>query len=157
MVVASLTAVSMASAILALSKASWRQGSILSNLDQETSIVNSTVRELAEELKSLGNACDILYADLEELVTRSQTASSLPYDPDGQLWACLATQMEETSQAIQRLEHVLRSFRGNDVNCTSQAQYQRNVDLNQHQTASIRTQICRNTENLQITHLLVKT
>lgn len=147
----------MSSAILELSKSSWRQGGILSKLDRDTRTLNSRVRELAGELKSLGSICDIVYAELEELALKSETESSLLYGLDDKLWACLATQVEETSQAIQVLEHVLKDFRAEHISYNSQAQFQTGLDISQTDTASIRTQLRRHTEHLKTTHLLIKT
>ncbi len=56
------TAVGTASAVLAVSKAAWRLGISLSKLDQDTKIFDSTVKNLAGEVKSLGNECDLVYA-----------------------------------------------------------------------------------------------
>lgn len=148
------TAAGTASAVLALSKAAWKLGSSLSNLHQDTRIVDTTVRNLAEEVKSLGNECDLVYAELEEVVSRSETRSPLPYDVDGRIWNCLATQVEETSQTIQELELFVKTVRGEKSNFIGQAQRQRE---SKDQIAGIRTKVCRHTDNLRTTLLLINT
>lgn len=60
MVVTPFTAVGTAAAVLALSKAGWKLGNSLSKLAQDTKIVDTTVENLAGEVKSLGNDCDLI-------------------------------------------------------------------------------------------------
>lgn len=148
------TAAGTASAVLALSKAAWKLGSSLSNLHQDTRIVDTTVRNLAEEIKSLGNECDLAYAELEEIVSKSERGSPPPYDVDGRIWNCLATQVEETSRTIKELELFVKSARGEKFNFIGQAQRQRE---SRDQIAGIRTKVCRHTGNLRTTLLLINT
>lgn len=157
MMVIPFTAVGTASAVLALSKAAWKLGSSLSKLDQDTKIVDTTVKNLAREVKSLGNECDLVYAELEEVVSKSETGSPLPYDVDGRIWNCLVTQVEETSRTIQELELFVKSVRGEESSFIDQAQRQRKLDKSKDQIASIRIKVCRHTDNLHTTLLLINT
>jgi hypothetical protein len=157
MVVAPFIAVGTASAVLALSKAAWKLGSSLSKLDQDTQIVDTTVKNLAGEVKSLSNECDLIYAELEEVVSKSKTGSPPPYDVDGKMWNCLATQVEETSLTMQELELFVKSIRGEESSFIGQAQRQRKLDKSMDQITSIRTKVCRHADNLRTTLLLIKT
>lgn len=148
------TAAGIASGVLALSKAAWKLGSSLSNLHRDTRIVENTARNLAEEIKSLGNECDLAYAELEEIVSKSETGSPPPYDVDGRIWNCLATQVEETSRTIKELELFVISVRGEKFNFIGQAQRQRE---SKDQIAGIRRKVCRHTDNLRTTLLLINT
>ena len=155
MVVTPFTAMGTASAVLALSKAAWKLGSSLSKLDQDTKIVDTTVKNLAGEVKSLGNICDLVYTELEEVVSKSETGSPPPYDVDGRMWDCLATQVEETSRTMQELEQFVKSVRGEESSFIGQAQRQRKLDKSKDQIASIRTTVCRHTDNLRTLLLLI--
>ena len=157
MVFPSLTAVGTASAVLALSKAAWKLGSSLSKLDQDTKIVDTTVKNLAGEVKSLGNECDLVYTELEEVGSKSETGSPLPGDVDGKMWSCLVTQVEETSRTMQELELFIIGVRGAESNFIGQAQRQRKLDNSKDQIACIRTKVCRHTDNLGTTLLLINT
>lgn len=157
MVVTPFTAVGTASAVLALSKAAWKLGSSLSKLAQDTKIADTTVLNLAGEVKSLGNECDLVHAELEEVVSKSETGSPPPYDVDGRIWNCLATQVEETSRTMQELELFVKSVRGEESSFTGQAQRQRKLNTSKDQIASIRTKICRHTDNLRTTLSLINT
>ena len=157
MVVTTFTAMGTASAVLALSKAAWKLGTSLSKLDQDTTIVDTTIKNLAGEVKSLGNECDLVYAELEEVVSESETVSRLPYDFDGRIWNCLVTQVEEASRTIQELELFVESVRGEESSFIGQAQRQRKLDKSKDQIASIRTKVCRQTGNLCTTLLLINT
>ncbi|KAI9710423.1 MAG: hypothetical protein M1812_007459 [Candelaria pacifica] len=143
-----------ASAVLALSKAAWKLGSSLSNLHQDTNMVDTTARDLAEEVKSLGNECDMVYAELEEMMRKSETPSPLPCDVDGRLWNCLVTQVDEASRAIQELELFVKSVRGERSNPIRQAQRQREIE---GEMVGIRRKVGRHTDNLRTTLLLITT
>ncbi|KAF8846620.1 hypothetical protein BDZ45DRAFT_734130 [Acephala macrosclerotiorum] len=157
MVATPFTAVGTASAVLALSKVAWKLGSSLSKLDQDTRIVDITVRDLAGEVKSLSNKCDLVYAELEEVVNKSEAGTTSSYDVDGRMWDCLATQVEETSRTMQELELFAKSAEGEANSFTGQAQRQRKLDKSKDQIASIRTQVCKHTDNLRTTILLINT
>lgn len=157
MVVTPVTAVSTASAVLALSKAAWKLGSSLSKFDQDTKIVDTTVKNLVGEVKSLGNECDLVYAELEEVVSKSETGSPVPCDIDGRMLNCLVTQVEETGQTMQELELFVKSVRGEESSFIGQAHCQRKLDKSKDQIASIRTRLCRHTDNLHTTLLLINT
>ena len=155
MVVTPLTAVGTASAVLALSKAAWKLGSSLLKLDQDTKFVDTTIKNLAGEVKLLGNECDLIYAELEDVVSKTETGSPLPDSIDGRMWDCLVTQIEETSQTLQELELFVKSIKGEISNFAGHAQRQKKLDKTKDQIASIRTNVFRHTDNLRTTLLLI--
>jgi len=157
MVVTPFTAVGTPSAVLVLSKAAWKLGSSLSKLDQDTKYVDTTIKNLVWDVKSLGNECDLVYADLEEVLNKSVTGSPPPYDVDGRMWNCLATQVEEISQTMQELELFVQIVRGEESSFISQTQRQRKLDQSKDRIANIRTKVCRHTDNLRTTLLLINT
>ena len=157
MVVTPFTAVGTASAVLALSKAAWKLGNSLSKLDEDTKIVDTTVKNLAGEVKSLGNECELVYAELEEVSSKSETGSPLPYDVDGRIWSCLVTQLEETSRTIQELELFVKAVRGEESNFIGQPQRLRKWDKIKDQIANIRIKVCWHTENWRTMLLLINT
>lgn len=153
MVVTPVSAADTASAVLALSKAAWKIGSSLSKLDQDTTIVDTTVKNLVEDVKSLGNECDLVFAELEEVVSKSETGSPLPCGVNGNMLNCLVTQVDETRRTMQELELFVKSARGEESSFIGQAQRQRKKD----QIASIRTKVCTHTDNLRTILLLINT
>jgi hypothetical protein len=150
-------AAGIASDLLALSTVAWKLGTSLSKLDQDTRIVDTTVKNLAGEIKSLGNECNLIYAELEVVVSKSETGSPPPYDIDGTLWNCLAAQVEDTNRTMQELELFVHRVRGEGSSFISLAQRQRKLDKSKDQIASIRAKVCRHTDNLCITLLLINT
>lgn len=157
MVVTALTtAVGMAPAVLALSKVAWNLGSSLSKLEQDTKPVDTAVQSLAGEVKSLGNECNLVYAELKEGVSKNKkTGSPPPYDHDDRIWKCLAMQVEDTGRTMQELELFVKSARGDESSFISQAQRQKKLDTSKDQIASIRTQVGRHTDNLHTTLLII--
>lgn len=154
MVVTPFTAGDTASAVFALSKAAWKVGDSLSKLDQDTKIVDTTVKNLAREVKSLGDICDLVCAGLEEVTTKSGIGPSPPHDVDGRVWTCLATQVEETSTTMQELEQFVKLVRGEESGFVGQAQRQRKLDRSKDQVAIMGEKVRRHTDNLHTTLLL---
>jgi len=149
------TAVGTDSSILALSKTAWRAGICLSRLDQESRIVGTTTRDLAGEVKSLGNECDLLYAELEEIVRNTEIGSiSISINNvDGRIWNSIAAQVKEANGTLQELELFVNTVRGEEssFNC------QKKLDRSKDQIENIKTKVCRHTDNLCTTLLLIKT
>jgi hypothetical protein len=157
MVATSSTAMDTASAVLALSKTAWKLGSSLSKLHLDAEIVDTTIRNLSGEVKSLGNECDIVYGDLEEVVRQSETGSNPRYCVDVKIWDCLATQIEETSRTLQELELLVKSVRRENFSVADKVQRLKKLDESKDLIASIRSEVCRHTDNLHTTLLLINT
>ena len=144
-------------AVLALSKATWKLSSSLSRLVQDTRIIDTAVRSLADELKSLGNECDLVYAEMEEIASKSDIRPSLACDVDTRLWECLARQAEECTQTIQKLELCVKGISEEDSCFVSQIERQRKLDRTQGQLANSRTDVRRHTDNFHTTLLVIHT
>lgn len=146
----SLSAGDNISAVLALIKTTWKLGSSLSRLDQETNTVDSTIKNLVWEVKSLGNECDLVYSELEEIATRNSDSSNI----DGRIWASLATQLGAIGHTLQELESFVQSIRGDAF--TFGGQRQRSLDNSENQLLDFRTRICRHSEYLHLALLLIR-
>lgn len=157
MMVTPFTAVGVASGVLALSKAAWKLGSSLSKLNHDTNVVDTTVQNLAEEVKALGIECELVYAELEEVASKAETASPPPDDVDGRMWDCVATQVEESSRTMHELDLFVKNVRGKESVFIGQTQRQRKLDKSKDHIASIRAQVCQHTDNLRTTRLLINT
>ena len=109
------TAGRTASITLALSKTAWRLGISLSKLHQDTNNLDTTVENLAGDVKSLSNQCDLVYTKLEDIASKDNTVSPPAYHfVDGRMWNCLAVQVEETSGTIQELDLYMKNVLGED-------------------------------------------
>ncbi|KAF7506791.1 hypothetical protein GJ744_011403 [Endocarpon pusillum] len=157
MAVSPTTAVSTANAVLALSRTAWGLGMSLTKLDQDSRFVDTTIKNLAGEVKTLGNECDLIYAELEEVVIKSETGSASPCDVDCSIWDCLATQVKETSRTMQELKFFLNNIRWEESSFIGQVQRQTKLDKSKDQIATIRTNICGHSDNLHTTLLLINT
>ena len=146
-----------ASVVFALSKAAWQLGSSLFRLDQDSKIVHITVKDLAEEVNLLGTGCDLAHAELEEVVSKIETASLSPHGVDSRIWKCLATQVEESSRTIQELELFVKKVREEEPDFIGQVHRQKKLDKSRDQIASVRTKVRRHTDNLRTTLLLIHT
>jgi hypothetical protein len=155
-----LTPVDTASAVLALSKATWRLGTSFSKLTHDAKPVDSALKNLAEDIKSLSTECDLIYAKLDELTGRGSNESPLPYVGDGRIFDCLTLQVREASQTIQELEQFVRSGRMEETEEVSLVYHpQHLVQLNKSldQIEEMGNDVRRHTDNLRITLLLIQT
>jgi hypothetical protein len=151
------TATGTASDILTLSKAAWKLGSSLTKLDQDSKVVESAVKQLADDARSLSTECDLVHAELEEVTNKIETGIPPPYTVDGRIWNCLVEQVEETRISTQELERFVQLFREDKSSVVRQTQNQWRLDEKKVQIAEFRTQLCRHTDNFRTTSLLIKT
>jgi len=156
MMVVPYSVVSSASSFLALGKSAWRIGIALQRLNQNGLIFDIPVRYLTWEVKSLGAECDHVYAELEEVLNTSETGSPYPQDPDNKMWNCLAMQVEEIGRTIQELDQFVGGRRVEETVIVSKAEHQRQ-ETNRISIAGIRECLCRQTQALHTTLLLIKT
>jgi hypothetical protein len=155
-----LTPVDTASAVLVLSKATWRLGTSFSKLDHDVKPVDSALKNLAEDIKSLSTECDLIYAKLDKLAGRGSNDSSLPYDGDGRMFECLTLQVREASQTIQELEQFARSVRMGKAEETSlvyHSQHLMQLNKSRDQIEERGHDVRRHTDSLRITLLLIQT
>ena len=155
MVVTPFVAAGVAPAVLALSKTAWKLGSSLSKLDQDTKIAGTVVKSLTREIKALGNECDLVYAELEEVIGKGEVGLPPPYNVGGRIWSCLATQVEEASRTMQDLELYVADVRGMTSSSIGQAQ-RKTLEDSKDQVASFRTKVSWKTDNLRTTLLMIK-
>jgi hypothetical protein len=155
MEVTPFTVVGTASTVLTLRKDALELGISLSKLGRDTDIVDTTIKNLAGETKLLGNECDTVYTELEEVVSKSEMGSLAPFDLDGKMWSCLATQVEEINRTLQELEMFVKSLRGQESNVFDKFQHQMRLENSKNAISRLRTYVCRHTYNLRTTLLFI--
>ena len=146
----------IASAVHALSHAAWKTGSWLSKLDTGTQNADSMIKFQAADVRSLGNECDLVYAELEEVFGKRETEPLLPFDVNDRVWKCLATQVEESYRIIQELQLLMQSVKEADSSPVSQVQNQKKLEKSQDQIMNIKTKVRRQTDSLRNILLLIK-
>lgn len=143
-------------AVIALSRSAWKLAIALSKLHQDTKVVDSTVKDLAGAVKSLGVEFDLVYAELEQVISKS-TAGSLPrHHVDDRIWTCLAAQMEETSETMHEVELFVNCDSGEESDPVAQARRQRRLGESKDQIKSVEKKVYRHANNLHTTVLLLK-
>jgi hypothetical protein len=149
-----------ASAVIALNRAAWKLSESLSELNQDAKPGNAALERLAEEVKSLGNECHQIHLKLVEIASKTKTGSPPPYDGDGRMWACLATQVENASQTIDSLNSFVNTVRMEEAEEASFIFHpQRLVQLNKSrdQIEDMAATVHRHRDNLRTTLLLIQT
>jgi hypothetical protein len=116
------------------------------------------VENLAGDVKSLSNQCDLVYTKLEDIASKDNTVSPPAYHfVDGRMWNCLAVQVEETSGTIQELELFVKNVLGEDSSFITQGQLQKKLENSKDQIVNIRKKVCTHTDNLRTTLLMINT
>lgn len=138
----SMAAASTAPDVLALSKRAWKLGAALSKLSQHTEITEESTAGLTDIVKRLGNECDLVYSDLESVLSNGGVGSPLGNYDDATAWHCLETHTRETSQTLHELEAIVRE--------RPQMLSQTNAIIQ-----GIRKRLCRHTSNLRTILLLI--
>jgi hypothetical protein len=141
-VTTSMAAASIAPEVLALSKRAWKLGAALSKLNQYVKVVDTTATVLTETVKSLGNECDLVYAELEAAISGREAGPPLLHYNDATTWHCLEMHIKETGRTLLELEAVVRE--------RSQTLIQTNANVE-----GIRIRLCRHTENLRTVLFLI--
>ena len=149
-----MTAASTTSAVLSLSKQAWKLGIALSKLDQDAEGSDITFKILTEDIKSLGIECDLVYAELDTVMSKSEIGSP-HYNIDERSWNCLDTQMGEINQAMQELEMLVGRVRGEQFSFYGGAPRQRTLDECKDHVEVFRTKVCRHTHSLHTILLLI--
>ncbi|KAL8991804.1 MAG: hypothetical protein Q9169_007635 [Polycauliona sp. 2 TL-2023] len=129
----------------------------ISKLALVNQTVDSTIKSFAEYIKSLSNTCDVLCADVKEVVKRSETGSPLPLSTDASIWRCLTAQVEEASRTIQEVNLFVKGIKEEKSDYIGQAQCWRILEKTQDQIPKIRTKVSRHEENLNDTLILIST
>lgn len=155
MVVDPVTAAGTISSVFDLAKVAWKLGSSLVKLYQGTKCVDDTVEKLAGEVKSLGNECDLVHAELEEVVKGSKNGEPSPYDLEDRLWKCLDTKVQECSQTIQALSVLVRDIAEKASGFIGQAQRQMRLNKNRDNLEKIRGRVRTHTDGLRTTLLVI--
>ncbi|KAF2033846.1 hypothetical protein EK21DRAFT_57831 [Setomelanomma holmii] len=142
----------VAHSVFALSKTVWRLGICLANLGEQ--VYN---KDLTDEVKSLGNVCDLAYTTLDGMSGKSGYASFLPAELEDQIWSCLATQVDEASHTMQELDLFIKTVQEKEnSNFVDQAQRWRSLYKSENEMVNTQTRIGRHARGLQITTHLIK-
>ncbi|KAK5170208.1 uncharacterized protein LTR77_004794 [Saxophila tyrrhenica] len=155
MVADPFTAIGTTAAVFELGKVAWKLGSTLVKLYQDTKCVDGTVEKLAGEVKSLGNECDLVHAELEEVVKGTENGEGSSYDLDGRLWKCLGTKVQECTEAVQELSAIVDDIADRASGFIGQAQRQMRLNKNREILEKIRQRIRTHTDGLRTTLLVV--
>jgi hypothetical protein len=145
------------SAILSLGKRAWRLGVFLLKIEPATELLDTTIAMLTEEIKTLGLECDLVYSELETVTNTNGATSSLLHDLDDRIWLSLQTIVQETDLTMDRLETFLERNRGLQSGVSSHPQIPKRVEKEKEHIASVRTEVCRHTDNLHAVLLLINT
>lgn len=151
------TTTGTASTVLDLSKRAWKLGISLSKLEQDVDVVDPTLKILTEEVKALGIECDLVYEEVDQVSGKDDSGLSSLSNALDSLWEGFELQVEEMTRTMQELELFMNSVRGDDSRLIGQAQRQRKMNGRKNQIAGIRTKVCRHTDNLRTTLLLINT
>ena len=150
-----LTAIGTAAAVLDLGKLVWKLGTALVKLYQDTKCIDRTVKELADEVKALGDECDLVYSELEVVISTPSGGEPSPYDVDGRLWGCLHAKVEECKITVDSLGSIVQSVSIRSADFIAQTQRQLKLNHSRDDMARLRERIKSHTDGLRMVLLMV--
>lgn len=151
------SALRTSSAIFALSKSAWKLGVLLTKLDYDSNQVDTNIKSLSDEVKSLSVECDLVYGEVEDVLQRCEAGVILHDEVDNRMWSCIAMQVDEADHTLRELKLLIQDIRGEKCGVTSQAQLQGKLKRSQIQLTNITTKVCRHTDVLRTALLLIIT
>ncbi|KAK6369968.1 hypothetical protein LTR64_005207 [Lithohypha guttulata] len=145
---------SIASAVLALSKTASRLSAFLLRLDGNELSADDSLKNLAVDVQSLARECDSIFIALKELMSKHKSQVPPHNEIDSKVWSCLATVVQATSRTIQQTELVAKNIAGYPGNITTPSQHEIQMGRGKDQIACMQTEIYRHNRNLHAMRLL---
>ena len=143
---------SATSAVLALRQTAWELGFAISKLNNDAYSIGTSARHLADQVQSLRTECDLLHSELE-VIHKNGTGSGLYNDSDNTMWHCITTHAQEAQQTTQELGSLIQSTEEGRFRRATQG----NLESSRAHVENIIRRICRHTNIMRTTHLLIAT
>lgn len=151
MVLEPLTAIGAASSVLTLTTEAWKLGKATYKLYKDTHNVDETVKNLGSEVTALGDTCNFVHEQLEDVirVPKSGSYSASGYDNDGRLWKCIHAEVEQCGSTLRDLRALVDSVKEEGPNFIAQAKRQLKLNKSKEEITSIRQRIGTHMASLQ--------
>ena len=144
---------SIAGLFLQTSQLALQSGTALYQFIRDTRNVNAHVEDLARELKSLGDACELVHDQLRSVAKRYQFHE---HDQDGvSMWVSIKSELSSCKATLRTLESSLEGFRHGGLNIVTQGVRQFKLNLKQHEIIAMKGQIQSHTSALQVCLLVM--
>ena len=148
-------AVDVAASVLSISEAAWKLATSLSRLSQHARYVDTTIQDLAGDVKSLSNQCNLVYAEIEAGASKSRIESPTARDASERIWGCLEAQVEEIGRTMQELNSFIGNKEEEKSANNAKAHHPWKANNRQEHVVRIGTKVRRHNDNLHTTRLLI--
>ena len=153
--------VSIATAVLSvgqLARSAWDVGDTIRTLFGQAKDVNNTVIDLLSEAKGLGNACDVVRKQLEEL--RDEYGSDFANYVQGKahedpMWTSFSSELGAIERTMRRFRKTLEGLDEEKSSLVGKAWKQYNLDSKAPEIAEIRSKVRSHTAALQMVMLSI--
>ena len=98
-----VTVLQIAASAAGTAKGAWSVGVALQNFCSDVKSFNQTARGMVQEVRALGNACNLVDTRLRSIVQEFESEIKRP-NQDVSLWDCIKTQLSECEQSIEQLQ-----------------------------------------------------
>lgn len=148
-----MDAVTLTSLGLKTLQLALQSGLTLYQFVQETRNVNATVRELAIEVKSLGNACRVVHEQLRMLAGEYELSHG--NDKQSPVSTSIQKELESCQKTLRTLRGSLVDVRGNATNFAKQGWRQLKLNMKQDEIFAMKSRIQSHTSALQVCLLVM--
>ena len=131
-----------------------QSGLALHQFVRETRNVNATVRELAFEIKSLGNACRVVHEQLQILAGQYELQEN-GENEQAPISASIQKELESCQKTLNTLRSSLVDVRGKTSNFVKQGWRQFKLNMKQDEIVAIKSRVQSHTSALQVCLLVM--
>ena len=141
-----------------LAKSAWGVGESLRTFVGQAKDVNNTVVDLLSEAKGLGNACDVVRKQLEEL--RDEYGSGFANYVQGEahedpMWTAFSSELGAIRRTMKRFRKSLEGLDEEKSSIVGKAWKQYNLDSKAPEIAELRSKVRSHTAALQMVMLSI--
>ena len=137
-----LTAASIASSALELSKTAWDLGVFVSKLDYNAQVIDQTIKNLANQVKSLRLVSDDLYCELEP-ICKTDHRTTPRNGLENTIWHYVVAPLDETRQTMQELGFLVQTIVNEESNSNITEHSQRHLSRSRYHLTTMSSRICR--------------
>lgn len=148
-----VTIMSSIAAFGQLAKYAWDIGEGLHVFISQTKVVDATARNLAAEVRGLGDACDTVNRQVQGLIEAyggSNVEEAVQFHDDSSFWKCFNTQVVDCERTIGHLSKAIESSTQGGTSVASRTLRQIKLNMNAAEIGSTRERIRSHTASLQM-------
>ncbi|EMC96115.1 hypothetical protein BAUCODRAFT_25055 [Baudoinia panamericana UAMH 10762] len=143
-----VNALGAASACIHFAKFAWSVGDALYKLVSDTRYINETVASLAREVKGLGDACNLVHQELDDVLRTSSGGANEQYDKGERLWRSVGSAIGACEETVKQLQRIVDDVKQEHEGFLRQAGRQIRLNTHNEEMEAIRKRISTHTQSM---------